>query len=677
MLKQAVGCDDCDDFITPISQTDLPAHITQSGRYCLTQDATYTPGGPGIQAIQISASDVTLDLNGYTLSNGDTSKTFINVNGITIDANLSNIAIKNGTITGFSQAGIFANGSLLSGGVSKLQLFKIKALNNGLATVVNAGLTGMGGIVMFNPQDVKMYDCDLLGNVLSGLDYNNGTGLDMNNCHCDENITGNFATFGTFAIDIAFGANITTLSDTVNNIPGILDDIVIHNSTFNRNVATSFVGGGLSISENEPGDTIVNVIVENVEANDNQGIFSGPSQTGIAIVEAVVITTSNNVVLHNVQACRNSSIINSTGVFDIEFVGIDISGNTNTEITGCQSTNNTLTIMTPPQSGTFAFNAGIKIGSGTSNFKISDCQVGNLLSDVSVLQASEFPTSLITQSISASQASAGFVSNCQFNNNTVKAASGVFPTTTTFLTEGVDLSGCSDITFEDSSASGNTHAAANPLTQFSLAAGFKSSLSKNIVFRRCFATNNTDTNTGLGFGFSTTEPIAPTTNLNLQYVFDSCIAEGNTASAGLGGGFDIRTCQNSKVINCLADGNTIGIRVSQDTGNPNNCTSNAIANNTLVGNTQAGIFDNISTSAANANAYYSNRAELNGQSPARTNYFGNAFPPAICPKNGKCAKRCNSANKTPIRLWQLPFAPCKVNTNCEKGEILDNISIVS
>ena len=95
----------------------------------------------------------------------------------------------------------------------------------------------MGGIVMFNPQDVKMYDCDLLGNVLSGLDCNNGTGLDMNNCHCDENVTGNFATFGTFAIDIAFGANITTLSDTVNNIPGILDDIVIQNSTFNRNVA--------------------------------------------------------------------------------------------------------------------------------------------------------------------------------------------------------------------------------------------------------------------------------------------------------------------------------------------------------------------------------------------------------------------------------------------------------
>ena len=130
-----------------------------------------------------------------------------------------------------------------------------------------------------------------------------------------------------------------------------------------------------------------------------------------------------------------------------------------------------------PQSGNFPLNAGLKIGPGTSNFKISDCQLGNLLSDISALQASEFPTSLITQSISASQASTGFVSNCQLNNNTVKTASGVFPTTTTFLTEGVDLSGCSDITVEDSTASGHTQAASNPITT----ATFTGSISHTVL----------------------------------------------------------------------------------------------------------------------------------------------------------------------------------------------------
>ena len=528
----------------------------------------------------------------------------------------------------------------------------------------------------------------------------------------------------------------------MNNTPGVLTDVVIRNSTFNRNSPTSFVGGGLSITQSQAGDIIANIVVEDVEANDNQGIFTGPSATGIAIVQGVVITTSNNVVLNNVQTCRNSSIINSTGLFDIEFTGFDISGNSNTEMTNCQSTNNTLTITTP-QSGNFPLNAGLKIGPGTTNFKISDCQIGNLLSDVSALTASEFPTSVITQSITASQASTGSVSNCQLNNNTVKTASGVFPTTTTFLTEGIDLSSCSDITVEDSTASGHTQAGSNPittatftgsisgtvltvtslisgtivvgqsltgvvpgtvilstgtlpntynvsisqtvspaitilasLTQFSLVAGFKASISKNIVFRRDVATNNTDTNSGLAFGFSTTEPLSPWLNLNSQYVFDSCVAEANTASLGLGGGFDIRTCQNSKVLNCLADGNTIGIRVTQDIGNPNNCTSNAIANNTLVGNTQAGIFDNFNVSANNANAYYGNSAELNGPNPLATNYLGNYFPTLSLP----CASAIScipAAQGTPIRVWNLLGAPCQLNSNCVAGEELDNICIVS
>ncbi len=734
---------DCSKFVIPIFQKDIPYHITKPGQYCLVEDSVFTPTtNNGTQAIQISASNVTLDLNDKTLSNGDLSKTFINVNGILIDANQSNITIRRGTVTGFSQAGIFANGSLLGGGVNLIEIFQVKALNNGKVGVANGGTNGMGGIVMFNPHDAKIYDCDLLKNVVAGLEFLNGAGLDMNNCHCDENITGNFATFGTFAIDLAFGANIGTAA--VNTTPGVLTDVVIRNSTFNRNAPTSFVGGGLSITQSQAGDIIANIVVEGVEANDNQGIFTGPSATGIAIVQGVVITTANNVVLNNVQTCRNSSIINSTGLFDIEFTGFDISGNSNTEMTNCQSTNNTLMITTP-QTGNSTLNAGLKIGPGTSNFKISDCQLGNLLSDVSTLSASEFPTSVVTQSITASQASTGSVSNCQLNNNTVKTASGVFPTTSTFITEGIDLGSCSDITVEDSTASGHTQAGTNPittatfmgsisgtmltvssllsgtivvgqslsgtgvmpgtvilstgtspntydvskshtvspavlisasLTQFSLVAGFKASISKNIVFRRDVATNNTDTNKGLAFGFSTTEPLSPWLNLNLQYVFDSCVAEANTASLGLGGGFDIRTCQNSKVLNCLADGNTIGIRVTQDIGNPHNCTSNAIANNTLVGNTEAGIFDNFSVSARHANAYYGNSAELNGPNPLATNYLGDYFPKLslACASAITCTP---AAQGTPIRVWNLLGAPCQLNSNCVAGEKLDNICIVS
>lgn len=74
----------------------LPYTISQSGSYVFTSNFT---GLPGQNGIVIAASNVTLDLNGFTLSG-------LGANGVQIDGARSNITIHNGAITGWSASAI-------------------------------------------------------------------------------------------------------------------------------------------------------------------------------------------------------------------------------------------------------------------------------------------------------------------------------------------------------------------------------------------------------------------------------------------------------------------------------------------------------------------------------------------------------------------------------------------
>jgi hypothetical protein len=101
---------------TPISLA--PYTISQPGSYFLTTNLNLTTG---LSAITIAASDVTLDLSGFTISS--TTYPLTLGSGILISSNLSNITIKNGFIHGgtidlgngnFSGGG-FGSGISLSG----------------------------------------------------------------------------------------------------------------------------------------------------------------------------------------------------------------------------------------------------------------------------------------------------------------------------------------------------------------------------------------------------------------------------------------------------------------------------------------------------------------------------------------------------------------------------------
>jgi hypothetical protein len=85
---------------TPISS--LPFTISVPGSYYLTADLTCTEGSIGIR---ITASGVTLDLNGFTLKgcSGGTSAIFA-------DSQVDDVTVRNGFVTGWSVAGVHLQG---------------------------------------------------------------------------------------------------------------------------------------------------------------------------------------------------------------------------------------------------------------------------------------------------------------------------------------------------------------------------------------------------------------------------------------------------------------------------------------------------------------------------------------------------------------------------------------
>jgi hypothetical protein len=123
---------------TPI--TTLPAVITQSGNYCLT-GALSTSIATG-SAIEIQASSVVLDLNGFKLA-GRTAGVSTSAFGIHA-LNRQNITIKNGTVRGFLQ-GIALE---MSGGVSVGHI--VEDIRADLNTFVGINVQGSGCIVRNN-----------------------------------------------------------------------------------------------------------------------------------------------------------------------------------------------------------------------------------------------------------------------------------------------------------------------------------------------------------------------------------------------------------------------------------------------------------------------------------------------------------------------------------------------
>ncbi len=104
-----------DEVRIPISA--LPFTISQPGSYYLTGDLTAT----GTAGITVNADDVTIDLMGYRLIGDGSANIGINLTG------RSNVTIRNGTVRGFGDSGIYQG----PGTGRSIRVLDVRVLGNG------------------------------------------------------------------------------------------------------------------------------------------------------------------------------------------------------------------------------------------------------------------------------------------------------------------------------------------------------------------------------------------------------------------------------------------------------------------------------------------------------------------------------------------------------------------
>jgi parallel beta-helix repeat protein len=160
---------------TPISA--LPLTISAPGSYYLTRNLTATADGT---AITVSADNVTIDLNGFTLAGGGTGIRA----GIQAPVAQKGLCVRNGTLTGWTNSAIAA--TLVSGGVFENLRFTgnsgIAALRSGNNATVRACVaTGhansnavIGTLALGSNSTIS--DCTVSANSNTGITIdNNGT----------------------------------------------------------------------------------------------------------------------------------------------------------------------------------------------------------------------------------------------------------------------------------------------------------------------------------------------------------------------------------------------------------------------------------------------------------------------------------------------------------------------
>ncbi len=146
---------------TPIST--LPYTINQPGSYYVTGNLDGSGGG-----ITISASDVTLDLMGFTLDGGGS----VNDSGIGISV-VDNVTIINGTVRGFGRYGISQGAT--SGGIpgNNTRILNLRVIDNGSLISHAAGIST-------NAPNSLVSGCTVIGHPGSGISVS-GTATVRNN----------------------------------------------------------------------------------------------------------------------------------------------------------------------------------------------------------------------------------------------------------------------------------------------------------------------------------------------------------------------------------------------------------------------------------------------------------------------------------------------------------------
>jgi len=219
-----------------------PVTIAAPGSYYLAANINVA----GATAVVITASNVTLDLNGFTIAGS--SSNF----GVVMGGNTLNVVVRNGTIRNFAQG-------LLDAGVTMVRLSNLtitENIGNGIAFDANAvGVVIDGCTIVRNRQDgilaegstMLITHSTVAGNGYDGIELRGSASVVVRDNTVGDNGRSGIHAAIDFAGDSAPGG-------------AILDNVLIHNSRYG--IESSSAAGtfpGLSIARNlATGNTLGN-----------------------------------------------------------------------------------------------------------------------------------------------------------------------------------------------------------------------------------------------------------------------------------------------------------------------------------------------------------------------------------------------------------------------------------
>jgi parallel beta-helix repeat protein len=308
--------------------------ISESGSYYVTQNLSTTG-----TCITVTADDVTIDLNGFTLT-GDGSATHF---GIWIN-NVSNVEVKNGTVR-FFEVGI--NGTWSGTVTESNRVIKVRAMGNGISLASNNNLVkdctaadstsfpgygilaGGGSTVTNNTAYNNQGNGITTGNgctVTNNTVYNNqDSGITTGNgCTVTNNTARDNQSAGISVLNGCTVTNNTAYNSLYAGIHAGLGCSVTNNTVYGNNWSDSTVEGGIRVSSgcivknntlrgNQQNNIFVfgydNAIEENLVTGSGNGIsfFSGGN------------FYANNRARGNATNYNNNGSTNTDGGGNVEF----------------------------------------------------------------------------------------------------------------------------------------------------------------------------------------------------------------------------------------------------------------------------------------------------------------------------------------------------------------------
>jgi len=289
--------------------------ITQSGLYRLAGNILFSPSGPA-SALTINADDVVLDLACYTISQGNAT---LNVEGVTIGSNHTNVVVKNGIIDSMSD-----NGILVTSGASVVALDTISIQNCGTSGIFCQGTIGSpvtGQMItdvelIGNPIGIQgsflerafITDCSILNSVQIGIELLSSFSNSVDVCLVDGVQAASGSAYGIFLNN---GAHNRVQNSTIRNI-----------QTADVALTQEAVGIYLGINENDA--IIRNNIIKNCRTATNAqpyGIEMGYTFTAVYPLVSKNVGFSLNSCLwdpngHFLAIDKNGSSISSVLMFE-------------------------------------------------------------------------------------------------------------------------------------------------------------------------------------------------------------------------------------------------------------------------------------------------------------------------------------------------------------------------